>query len=113
MTSPDFRKFVDTLADDHQTWLSGHSSPSGGEFFDHYVGDETHPTGLLRVCEAWRSEHGYTRVRPPHGDVVRIGREVFRGAVADDLAVEIFNNEPEEHQRTCHYRRQVKGDPKK
>lgn len=67
MTSPDFRTFVDTMIVDHQLWLSTHSSPSGTDFFDHYVGDETHPAGLLRRYEAWRSEHGYTRVRPWNG----------------------------------------------
>src|SRR6266511_3098064 len=67
MSSPDFRTFVDSLIGDHQSWLSSHASPSGNDFFDHYVGDETHPTGLLRRYEAWRAEHGYTRVRPWNG----------------------------------------------
>jgi hypothetical protein len=67
VSSPDFRTFVDSLIGDHQSWLSSHPSPSGTDFFDHYVGDETHPTGLLRRYEAWRSEHGYTRVRPWNG----------------------------------------------
>ena len=67
MTSPDFRTFVNTLAGGHQSWLSSNPAPSGTDFFDHYVGDETHPAGLLRVYEAWRSEHGYTRVRPWNG----------------------------------------------
>ncbi len=47
----------------------------------------------------------------PHGDTIRIGRELFRGTVVDDLTVEIFSAEPEEHERTCHYRRQFEGDP--
>jgi len=47
----------------------------------------------------------------PHGDTIRIGRELFRGTVVDDLTIEIFSAEPEEHERTCHYRRQFKGDP--
>src|SRR6266511_3894050 len=67
MSSPDFRTFVDSLIGDHQSWLSSHASPSGNDFFDHYVGDETHPAGLLRRYEAWRSEHGYTRVRQWNG----------------------------------------------
>jgi hypothetical protein len=66
MTSADFRTFVDTLAAAHQTWLSG-PAPSGDQWFDHYVGDPMHPDGLLRRYEAWRAEHGYTRVRPWNG----------------------------------------------
>lgn len=67
MTSPDFRTFVDTLAGGHQSWLASHPAPNGNDFFDHYVGDDAHPAGLLRTYEAWRSEHGYTRVRPWNG----------------------------------------------
>lgn len=78
MTSPDFRTFVDTLAGDHQSWLSSHPTPTGNEFFDHYVGDDTHPSGLLRKYEGWRTEHGYTRVRPWNGT-----EAVDRPATAD------------------------------
>ncbi|MFY9610619.1 MAG: hypothetical protein WAU45_18665, partial [Blastocatellia bacterium] len=67
MSSPDFRTFVDTLASDHQTWVGLNPSPSGNEWFDHYVGDPMHSDGLLRIYEAWRVEHGYTRVRPWNG----------------------------------------------
>lgn len=67
MSSPDFRTFVDTLALGHETWLGGNPNPSGDEWFDHYVGDPIHPDGLLRRYEAWRVEHGYTRVRPWNG----------------------------------------------
>jgi hypothetical protein len=67
MSSPDFRSFIDTLIDGHQSWLSSHTSPSGTDFFDHYVGDEAHHDGLLRQYESWRFEHGYTRVRPWNG----------------------------------------------
>ena len=67
MTSRDFRTFVDTLAPGHETWLGANPSPSGDEWFDHYVGDPMHPDGLLRRYEAWRTEHGYTRVRPWNG----------------------------------------------
>jgi hypothetical protein len=48
-----------------------------------------------------------------HGDIVRIGREIFRGAVAQDLTVEIFGPEAEGRERTALYRRTFKGDPKK
>ena len=67
MTSPDFRTFVGTLIPGHRTWLDDNPSPSGDEFFNHYVGDPLNPNGLLRVYEAWRTEHGYTRVRPWNG----------------------------------------------
>ena len=67
MTSPDFRSFVDTLVPAHQAWLAAHPSPSGSEWLEHHVGDAAHPNGLLRQYEAWRVEHGYTRVRPWNG----------------------------------------------
>src|SRR6266511_2202386 len=67
MSSPDFRTFVDSLIGDHQSWLSSDASPSGNDFLDHYVGDETPPAGLLRRYEAWSSERGYTRVRQWNG----------------------------------------------
>ena len=67
MTSPDFRSFVDTLVPAHQAWLTAHPSPSGSEWLEHHVGDAAHPNGLLRQYEAWRVEHGYTRVRPWNG----------------------------------------------
>src|SRR5262245_18450237 len=67
MSSPDYREFVDTLAAGHQSWLSSHPSPSGNEFYDHYVGDAAHPGGRVRRYERWRSEHGYPRVRPWNG----------------------------------------------
>lgn len=67
MTSPDFRTFVDTLFPNHQAWLTANPGPSGSQFFDHFVGDSTHPDGLLWQYEAWRAEHGYVRVRPWNG----------------------------------------------
>jgi len=70
MSSPDFRTFVSSLIDGpsgHAAWLSGHSAPSGDEFFTHYVGDPAHQDGLLWQYESWRSEHGYTEVRPWNG----------------------------------------------
>jgi len=67
MSSPDFRNFVDTLIPSHKTWLTANPSPSGNQFFDHYVGSATYPDGLLWQYEAWRVEHGYTRVRPWNG----------------------------------------------
>src|SRR6266571_2748341 len=66
MTSPDFRIFVDTLIPGHRTWLGG-PAPSGDDFFNHDVGDATHPGALLWQYENWRSEHGYTEVRPWNG----------------------------------------------
>lgn len=67
MSRPDFRTFVGTLFPGHQSWLTANSSPSGNQFFDHYVGDVAHPDGLLWQYEAWRAEHGYARVRPWNG----------------------------------------------
>jgi len=67
MSSPDFRSFVDTLSGDHTAWLTANPSPSGTVWLDHYVGDADHPDGLLWQYEAWRAEHGYTRVRPWNG----------------------------------------------
>ena len=67
MSSLDFRTFVDTLTPGHQAWLATNPSPSGVEWLDHHVGDAAHPDGLLRRYEAWRVEHGYTRVRPWNG----------------------------------------------
>lgn len=67
MSSPDFRSFVDTLAPAHQAWRATNPSPSGDEWLHHHVGDAAHPDGLLRRYEAWRVEHGYTRVRPWNG----------------------------------------------
>ncbi len=67
MSSPDFRTFVGTLFSSHKAWLNANPSPSGNQFFDHYVGDAAHPDGLLWQYEAWRVEHGYTRVRPWNG----------------------------------------------
>jgi len=51
----------------HQAWLSINLVPTGGQFFDHYVGDDLHTGGLLWQYEAWRTEHGYTQVRPWNG----------------------------------------------
>ena len=56
MSSPDFRTFVDILFPVHQAWLTANPSPSGNQFFDHYVGDPIHPDGLLWQYEAWRAE---------------------------------------------------------
>src|SRR6266540_3935087 len=67
MTSPDYRTFVDTLIPGHEAWLAAHPAPSGNEFLDHYVGDVAHSDGLLWMYEAWRAEHGYTRIRPWNG----------------------------------------------
>ena len=67
MTSPDFRTFVGTLIEDHKTWPNDNPSPSGDDFLNHYVGDPLHPNGLLHRYEGWRTEHGYTRVRPWNG----------------------------------------------
>src|SRR6266851_3527329 len=67
MTSPDHREFVGTLIPGHEAWLSAHPAPSGDDFFNHYVGDTAHPDGLLWTFEGWRSEHGYTRLRPWNG----------------------------------------------
>ena len=67
MSSPDFRTFVDTLFAGHEAWLAANPSPSGSQFFDHYVGDPANPDGLLWQYEAWRAEHGFTRVRPWNG----------------------------------------------
>ena len=72
MSSPDFRTFIDTLSPGHTLWLAAHpnlaSMPNGGDlFFQHYVGDPLHQDGLLWQYEAWRFEHGYTRVRPWNG----------------------------------------------
>lgn len=72
MSSPDYQTFVASLAPDHEAWLTGNpslrTSPDRGTlFFNHYVGDPTNPSGLLWRYENWRSEHGYTRVRPWNG----------------------------------------------
>lgn len=67
MSSPDYRSFVDTLFSSHKAWLNANPSPSGNQFFDHYVGDTAHADGLLWQYEAWRIEHGFTRVRPWNG----------------------------------------------
>ena len=67
MTNPDFRTFVGTFIPGHRTWLGDNPSPSGDEFFNQYVGDPLNPNGLLRQYEAWRTEHGYKRVRPWNG----------------------------------------------
>ena len=69
MTSPDFRTFVDSLVPGHVAWSAGpHPAATiGYDFFNHYVGDATHPGGLLWQYESWRSEHGYTEVRPWNG----------------------------------------------
>ncbi len=72
MSNPDFRTFIDTLSPGHTAWLAAHanlaSMPNGGDlFFQHYVGDPLHQDGLLWQYEAWRFEHGYTRVRPWNG----------------------------------------------
>src|SRR6266851_4249951 len=72
MSSPDFRTFVDTLSPGHTAWLAANpnlaASPNGGDlFFQHYVGDPLHQDGLFWQYEAWRFEHGYTRVRPWDG----------------------------------------------
>jgi hypothetical protein len=69
----DHQAFIDTLIDGHRAWLVGHESSdrrltaTGAEFFDHYVGDADHPTGLLFQYEAWRARFGYTRIRPWNG----------------------------------------------
>ena len=67
MSSPDFRTFVNTLFPGHVAWLSANPSPTGNQFFDHYVGDAANPGGLLWQYEAWRAEHGFSRVRPWNG----------------------------------------------
>lgn len=67
MTSPDFRTFVDTLVPNHKHWLTLNPNPPGTEWFNHYVGDAQNTQGLLWQYEAWRAEHGYTRVRPWNG----------------------------------------------
>jgi len=67
MSSPDFRTFVDTLFAGLEAWLAANPNPSGSQFLDHYVGDPANPDGLLWQYEAWRAEHGFTRVRPWNG----------------------------------------------
>src|SRR5437879_13653546 len=69
MTGPDFRIFVDSLVPGHVAWFAGpHPAATiGYDFFNHYVGDATHPGGLLWQYENWRSEHGYTEVRSWNG----------------------------------------------
>jgi hypothetical protein len=47
----------------------------------------------------------------PEGYVIDVNREIFRGTVVDNLAVEIYSAEPEEADRTRYYRRAFKGKP--
>lgn len=72
MSSPDFRTFIDTLIPNHTMWVANNpnlaTNANGGNlFFYHYVGDPSHQDGLLWHYEAWRFEHGYSRVRPWNG----------------------------------------------
>src|SRR5207245_11194150 len=69
---PTFLTFIVTLGPGQSPCLLAHantvSMPNAGDlFFQHYVGDPLHQDGLLWQYEAWRFEHGYTRVRPWNG----------------------------------------------
>ena len=82
MSSPDFRAFVDGIIADHRAWLTAHSSPSGTEFLDHYVGSASQPSGLLWQFEAWRTETALCTLRPARFDFSRLDHGIDRHFLA-------------------------------